>query len=48
VTAPERPRKHGDVEQLPDEAGELAGLGLTEIVDHYEGLIRELDRPPAG
>ena len=47
VTAPEWPRKHGDVEQLRDEADELAGLGLTEIVDHYEALIRSLDRPPA-
>ena len=23
-----------------------AGLGLTEIVDHYEGLINDLDQPP--
>ena len=46
VSAPEWPRKHGDVEQLRDESGELAGLGLTEIVDHYEELIRALDEPP--
>jgi alpha-beta hydrolase superfamily lysophospholipase len=46
VSAPEWPRKHGDVEALREQAGELAGLGLTEIVGHYEGLIRELDRPP--
>ena len=46
VTAPEWPRKHGDVEQLRDEAEELAGLGLNEIVDHYAALIRELDEPP--
>jgi pimeloyl-ACP methyl ester carboxylesterase len=46
VSAPEWPRKHGDVEQLREQADELAGLGLTEIVDHYEGLIRELDEPP--
>ena len=47
VSAPEWPRKHGDVEAAaratPDE---LAGLGLGEIVDHYEALIRELDEPP--
>ncbi len=46
VSTPEWPRKHGDVEQLRDDAEELAGLGLTEIVDHYEALIRELDEPP--
>jgi pimeloyl-ACP methyl ester carboxylesterase len=46
VSAPEWPRKHGDVEQLRDDADELAGLGLTEIVDHYAALIGELDEPP--
>ena len=46
VSAPEWPRKHGDVEQLREDAEELAGLGLAEIVDHYEALIRELDQPP--
>jgi pimeloyl-ACP methyl ester carboxylesterase len=46
VSAPEWPRKHGDVEQLREDADEIAGLGLTEIVDHYEGLIRALDQPP--
>jgi pimeloyl-ACP methyl ester carboxylesterase len=46
VSAPEWPRKHGDVEQLREHADQLAGLGLTEIVDHHEALIRELDQPP--
>ena len=46
VSAPEWPRKHGDVEALRDESAALAGLGLDEIVDHYEGLIRALERPP--
>jgi alpha-beta hydrolase superfamily lysophospholipase len=46
VSTPEWPRKHGDVEQLRADADELAGLGLAEIVDHYEALIRELDQPP--
>ena len=36
VSAPEWPRKHGDVEELRDGADEIAGLGLDEIVDHYE------------
>ena len=46
VSAPEWPRKHGDVEELREGAGELAGLGLDEIVDHYEALTRELDQSP--
>jgi len=46
VTAPEWPRKQGDVQELRDAAGELEGLGLTEIVDHYESQIRALDEPP--
>jgi len=46
VSAPEWPRKHGDVDELRADAEELRGLGLTEIVDHYESLIRELDQPP--
>ena len=27
-------------------ADEVAGLGVKEIVDHYESLIRALDQPP--
>ena len=46
VSAPEWPRKRGDVEQMRESAEESAGLGVQEIVDHYEGLIRELEQPP--
>jgi pimeloyl-ACP methyl ester carboxylesterase len=46
VSAPEWPRKHGDVEQLRQDAGELEGLGLTEIVDHYAQLIAALPESP--
>jgi pimeloyl-ACP methyl ester carboxylesterase len=46
VTAPEWPRKVGDVEELRETAGDAAGLGVNEIVDHYAGLIEELDQPP--
>jgi pimeloyl-ACP methyl ester carboxylesterase len=46
VSAPEWPRKHGDVEELREDAEQLEGLGVEEIVDHYEGLVRELDQPP--
>ena len=46
VSAPEWPRKEGDVEELRAEAEELKGLGIAEIVDHYEEQIRALDQPP--
>lgn len=46
ASAQEWPRKHGDVEQLRRDAEALRGLGLTEIVDHHETLIRALDEPP--
>src|SRR4029078_6950469 len=41
VSAPEWPRKEGKpLEELREDSGEIAGLGLTEIVDHYEAEIR--------
>ena len=46
MSAPEWPRKHGDVEEMRETAEESAGLGMHEIVDHYEGLIKDLDQPP--
>ena len=46
VSAPEWPRKQGDVEELRETAEASAGLGVQEIVEHYEGLIRDLDQPP--
>jgi pimeloyl-ACP methyl ester carboxylesterase len=46
VSAPEWPRKHGDVEELRETADATAGLGVQEIVDHYAGLIEALDQPP--
>jgi pimeloyl-ACP methyl ester carboxylesterase len=46
VSAPEWPRKRGDVEELRTDADEIKGLGLDEIVDHYESEIRALDEPP--
>jgi pimeloyl-ACP methyl ester carboxylesterase len=46
VTAPEWPRKVGDVEEIRETAEESAGLGVTEIVDHYAELIGEFDEPP--
>ena len=46
VSAPQWPRKHGDVEQLREATEELEGLGLTEIVDHYGNQIKSLEEPP--
>ena len=46
VSAPEWPRKEGDVQELRAEADELKGLGIAEIVDQYEEQIRALDQPP--
>jgi alpha-beta hydrolase superfamily lysophospholipase len=46
VSAPEWPRKHGDVEEIRETAEGSAGLGVQEIVDHYAALIGELDQPP--
>ncbi len=46
VSAPEWPRKQGDVEELREASEEIKGLGLTEIVDYYEVQIRALSEPP--
>jgi pimeloyl-ACP methyl ester carboxylesterase len=46
VSAPEWPRKHGDVEEIRESSEESKGLGVTEIVDNYAGIIGELDEPP--
>ena len=46
VSAPEWPRKHGDVEEIRETADDSAGLGVQEIIDHYAGLIDELEQPP--
>ncbi len=46
VSAPEWPRKQGDVEEMRETAEASAGLGVQEIVDHYAALIEQLDQPP--
>ena len=45
VSAPEWPRKQGDVEEMRRTADDSAGLGVQEIVDHYVALIGELEQP---
>ena len=44
--APAWPRMKGEVEELRRDPSALAGLGVTEIADHYEKLVRRLDEPP--
>lgn len=35
-----------DIEQLRSDPSSVANLGITEIVDHFDRIVRELDRPP--
>ena len=46
VSTPEWPRKEGDVEELREATGDLRGLGLHEIVEHYQAEIEKLDEAP--
>jgi pimeloyl-ACP methyl ester carboxylesterase len=46
VLAPAWPRMQGEVEDIRRDPSALNGLGVTEIVDHYAGIIGGLDRPP--
>lgn len=46
VIASNWPGMEGDIEQLRDDPGGLASLGITKVVDHYEQIIRELETPP--
>jgi pimeloyl-ACP methyl ester carboxylesterase len=46
VSAPEWPRKSGDVAEIREQAGDLAGLGVEEIVAHYEAEIEKLGQEP--
>jgi len=46
VVARSWPGMEGDIEQLRRDPSSFASLGLTEVVDHYEQIIRELETPP--
>src|SRR5215212_7169086 len=46
VLVPTWPRMEGEVEALRRDPSVMNGLGLAEVVDHYEGVIRSLDTPP--
>lgn len=46
VIARSWPGMEGDIDQLRRDPSAVAGLGVTEVVDHYDRIVRELDRPP--
>jgi pimeloyl-ACP methyl ester carboxylesterase len=46
VLAPSWPGMEGDIDELRRHPETVAGLGVTEIVDHYDAIVRRLDRPP--
>lgn len=45
--APAWPHKDRTVEEIRKDPSALAGLGVSEIVDHYAAAIRALPEPPA-
>lgn len=47
VLAPDWPGMDGGIEALRRNPSAIASLGVTEIADHYDRLIRALDPPPA-
>ena len=44
--APAWPGKDRPIETIRADPSPLAGLGIAEIVAHYEGIVRSLDEPP--
>jgi pimeloyl-ACP methyl ester carboxylesterase len=46
VLAPAWPGMDGPIEGLRTDPSGIERLGIEEIIDHYEGIIRGLDSPP--
>src|SRR4051794_15467114 len=46
VLAPAWPGLEGEVESLNADPAPLASLTIEQIVDHYESVVIDLDRPP--
>src|SRR5437763_1357827 len=46
VIAANWPGMEGDIELLRRDPSRFANLGLTDVVDHYEQIIRGLETPP--
>jgi len=45
VIAANWPGMEGDIQQLRRDPSSFASLGLTEVIDHYEQIISELETP---
>lgn len=46
VIARSWPGMEGDIEELRRDPSPIASIGITEVADHYDAIIRELDKPP--
>lgn len=46
VIARSWPGMEGDIDELRRDPSGVAGLGVSDIVDYYGGIIRELPQPP--
>jgi pimeloyl-ACP methyl ester carboxylesterase len=46
VIAKSWPGMDGDINALRSDPSAIANLGITEVVDYYDGIIRALDKPP--
>ena len=46
VVARSWPGMEGDIEQLRGDPSSFASLGMEDVVNHYEQIIRELETPP--
>ncbi len=46
VIAANWPGMEGDIQQLRRDPSSFATLGLSDVVDHYEQIIGELETPP--
>src|SRR3954464_6222550 len=46
VIAPDWPGRQGEIQQVRRDPSKFASLGLADVIDHYEQLIRELETPP--
>lgn len=46
VIARSWPGLEGDIDEIRRDPSGLGNLGVTEVVDHYEAIIRGLDQPP--
>jgi alpha-beta hydrolase superfamily lysophospholipase len=46
IVARSWPGMEGGIEQLRRDPGSFASLGLKDVVDHYEQIIRDLETPP--